>query len=227
MKTKSNNYYILVISIITVSIALIVSVFITGCQNGDSNSSALEKEMDSAFQESGSMLSDEQSFAEELEITSAVINISDLHIKEDLENDDVILEGPYNIEISNGIATFDQVDMFPGTYKKVDLTFQASDSTTLTGHSILITGNYITTENSVIPFTLKSNYIKQIQLPLANGGVTVYENSTLPISIIFDANAWLSDLGFANAQVTEGEITIDNNNNISLLNGFEANLSSH
>lgn len=89
MKSKSNNYFI-----ITVMIALLVSISITGCQNGDSNSSTLEKESDSTLQETGSRLSDDQSSGEALNITSAVINISDLHIKEDSGKDDVILQGP-------------------------------------------------------------------------------------------------------------------------------------
>ncbi len=222
MKTKSNNYFI-----ITMMIALLVSVSITGCQNSNSNSSTLEKKLDSALQESGSKLSDDQSFAEALNISSVVINISNLHIKEDSGNDDVILQGPYTKEISNGIVSFDQVDLFTGTYKKVDLTFQTSESTTFNGHSIIITGHYLTAGSSTIPFTLSSDFTKQIQLPLINNGVTVSENSMVSISIIFDTNVWLSVLDFADANITNGEIAIDNNNNTFLLNAFEANLSSH
>ena len=230
MKTKSNNYFILIITIITVAIALLVSVFFTGCQNDDPNSSTLEKELemlDSAFQESGSKFSDDLSISEVLNITSAFINISDLHIKEVSGNDDVILQGPYTIEIGNGIATFDQVDMFTGTYKKVDLTFKTGDSTTLNGHSVIIIGYYINIDGRSIPFTLSSDFTKQIQLPLLNDGVTVSENSTVSISIAFDAKAWLSVLDFANAEVTDGEITIDNSKNTFLLKAFEANLSPH
>ena len=222
MKTKSNIYYI-----ITVMIVLLVSVSIPGCQNSDSDSSILEKELDSNFQETESMFSDDHSFGEALNITSAFINISNLHLKEDSGNDDVILQGPYSIEISNGIATFERVDMFTGTYKKVDLTFQTGDNTTPNGHSIIITGYYITADGSIIPFTLRSDFAKQIQLPLANDGVTVYENSTVPVSIVFDTNVWLSDLNFAGAHIIDGEIVIDNNSNTSLLNAFEAGLASH
>ena len=205
-------------------IALFVFVSITGCQNSDSNSSLLENELDSGLQEPGS---DDQSITETLNITSVIINISDLHIKEDSGNDDVILQGPYTIEISNAIASLDKVDVFPGTYKKVDLTFQTSDSKTLNGHSIIITGYYINADGSTLPFTLSSDFTKQIQLSLVNDGVTVSENSTVSILIVFDANTWLSVLDFADAHITNGEITIDNNNNTSLLNAFEANLSSH
>ena len=205
-------------------IALLVSVSITGCQNSNSNSSTLEKEFDSASQESGSKLSDDQSF---LNITSAVINISNLHIKEDSGNDDVILQGPYTKEINNGIVSFDQVDLFPGTYKKVDLTFKTSESTIFNGHSIIINGYYLPAGGSTIPFTLISDFTKQIQLPLVNNGVTVSENNMVSISIIFDANVWLSVLDFADANIINEEIAIDNNNNTFLLNAFEANLSSH
>ena len=225
MKTKSSNY--LIVIIITLVIALLVPLFIIGCLNSGSNSPTSEKELDSAFQESGSLFSDEESFGEALNITSAFINISDLHIKENSGNDDVILQGPYTIEISNGIASLKQVDMFTGSYKKVDLTIQARDSTTLGGHSIIITGNYITAKDITIPFTLKSDFTKQIQLPLVNDGVTVSENSKVSISIVFDIKTWLSALDFANAHITNGEIVIDNNNNISLLNVFEADLASH
>ena len=225
MKTKRDNFYIiLILTIVTVMIALLVSVSIPGCQNSDSNSSLLEKELDFGLQEPGS---DEQPFAEALKITSAVINISDLHIKEDSGNDDVILEGPYTIELDKGIVTFDRVDMFTGTYKKVNLIFQTSDSTTLNGHSILITGYYLTADGKTIPFNFCSDFTKQIQLPLLNDGVTVNENSTVSISFVFDANAWLSVLDFADAQIANGEIAIDNDNNTSLLSLFEANLSPH
>ncbi|MCD4697408.1 MAG: hypothetical protein K8S16_14330, partial [Bacteroidales bacterium] len=64
MKTKSNIYYI-----ITVMIVLLVSVSIPGCQNSDSDSSILEKELDSNFQETESMFSDDHSFGEALNIT--------------------------------------------------------------------------------------------------------------------------------------------------------------
>lgn len=221
MKTKGNNYFS-----ITVMIVLLVFVSITGCQNSDSNSSTLEEKLDSVLHEPGSMLSDDQSFAKALNITSAIINISDLHIKEDSGNDDVILQDSYTIDVSNRIVSFDQVEMLPGTYKKVDITFRTGDSTTLNGHSILITGHYVTANGRAIPFTLKSDYTKQIQLPLENN-VTVNENSMVSISIVFDANEWLSVVDFADAHITNGEIVIDNKNNTSLLNVFEANLPSY
>jgi len=222
MKTKSNNNFI-----ITVMIVLLVFVSITGCQNSDSNSSTLEEKLDSVLHEPGSMLSDDQSFAKALDITSAIINISDLHIKEDSGNGDVILQDSYTIDVSNRIVSFDQVEMFPGTYKKVDLTFRTGDSPTLNGYSIIITGHYVTANGRAIPFTLKSDYTKQIQLPLENNGVTVNENSMVSISIVFDANEWLSVVDFADAHITNGKIVIDNKNNASLLNVFEANLPSY
>ena len=44
--------------------------------------------------------------------------------------------------------------------------------------------------------------------------------------ILFDLNAWLN-LDFAGAQVVNNQIVIDSNNNVALLNNFNANVAAN
>jgi hypothetical protein len=143
------------------------------------------------------------------------------------DNSDIYLAGPFGLDISSGQASIGQVSVYPGTFKKVNFSFQPSSTEGFNGQSIVVTGQYNITGGGSIPFTINSLYSLHIQSPLANNGVTVLNNSTVDISIVFDLTAWLSDLDFANAQVTNGNILIDANNNTNLLSAFEAYLSAN
>lgn len=143
------------------------------------------------------------------------------------DSEDILLAGPFSLDISNGDAIIDQIDVYPGTFKKVDFTFQLNSNTPFNGHSIAIAGNYVATDGSIIPFVLYSDFAKQIQLPLADGGITVQSNSKVSISIVFDLNNWLGSLDLQGATITDGKIVIDHMNNPSLLAEFEAKVAAN
>lgn len=134
---------------------------------------------------------------------------------------DLLLPGPYTLELSNNLALISNVNVFPGTYKKVNFKFVSGN-----GSAILIRGNFI---NGTVttPFTLTSTFNKTVQLPLSNGGVVVTANSTKDISIIFDINSWFASLDLSTATLTNGEILIDMNSNKAILSAFEDVLLQH
>ncbi len=140
---------------------------------------------------------------------------------------DVFLAGPYPLDISTGQATIDQVNVYPGTFKKVNLDFQTSTGTNFYGNSVVIKGQYTPTSGTPVPFTIESTFSKHVQLPLANGGVTVTANSQVSIAIVFDINTWIGNLDFSGAQVANGEILINSTNNTTQFTTFEANLSAN
>ncbi len=142
-------------------------------------------------------------------------------------SEDILLAGPFSLNISSGNAIIDQVNVYPGTFKKVDFTFQLNPNAPFNGHSIAIAGNYTASDGTIIPVVLSSDFAKQVQLPLANGGVTVPSNASVAITIVFDLNKWFGNLDLTGATVTDGKIVIDSQNNPSLLAAFEANVASN
>jgi len=191
--------------------------------------------------------------ATDFTLNSALINISDLVIEEnsgndveqdgnhndggnDSENDsgneaggeqdDIILPGPYTLDVLNGTVSIDQVAVYPGTFKKVDFTFVTSTEADFGGNSIVVTGSYQQPGGTVVPVVLRSAFSETIQLPLAGNGLTVADNSTVSITIVLDIPSWINNLDLSGAVLTNSEIIIDNTVNEDLLNLFEANLVS-
>ena len=143
------------------------------------------------------------------------------------DNDDILLAGPYSLDISSGTANIDQVSIYPGTFKKVDFNLQVNNDTVFNGNSIIISGNYTKTDGTVIPFTIKSGFSQMVQLPLANNGITVAANSSVNISIVFDIQSWLLNLNFSGAQLSGNEIIIDTSNNVTIFNDFNSRLMNY
>lgn len=142
------------------------------------------------------------------------------------ENADVSLPGPYILDVIDNIVIIDKVDVYPGTFKKVDFTFLANDEAGFEGNSIIVNGSYQKADGTVIPVILKSGFDKQVQLPLADGGIIVAANSTVTLSIVLDISAWINNLDLSSAVISNNEILIDKTNNQELLTLFEANLTS-
>lgn len=140
------------------------------------------------------------------------------------DSDGIALPGPFALEISAGTSSLGQINMYPGTFKKVNFHFQTSTNNPFNGNTIVISGDYKKTDGTTIPFMLQSNFSEEVQLLIANGGIVAVANSTQNILIQFDLNAWLN-LDFANAQVTNNQILIDANNNNGLLNAFNTNVA--
>jgi hypothetical protein len=145
---------------------------------------------------------------------------------EKTENDggDVVLPGPYVLDIVNGAATIDQVSVQPGTYKKVDFDFVAGPENN--GNSILITGEYTSSAGVTVPFELTSDLSATVQLPLTKN-ISVSSGSTVSVSIVFDIQSWLSGLDFENATVTGNKISINSQQNTGLYNSFVTAVNQH
>lgn len=185
----------------------------------------------------------------DIEISSAKVRIADIRIEENSGNDndqvgdnnnadnqadgneagsdtegiesDIILPGPYSIELTDNQAVISNVMVLPGTYKKVNFKFvnDAEDA-------IHINGNYIHS-GTTTPFNLSSSFNQPVQLLLANGGITVAANSSKDIAIVFDIKNWFATLDLSTANVTNGKIMINKTNNTSILAAFEAVLLQH
>lgn len=143
------------------------------------------------------------------------------------ENGDVLLPGPYVLDVIDGKLTIDQVDVYPGTFKKVDFTFLVNNEAGFGGNSIMVIGSYQKTDGTVLPVVLRSDFNQQVQLQLANGGVIVAANSTVALSIVLDIPTWLNSLDMSTAVLLNNEILIDKTNNPELLRLFESNLNSN
>lgn len=137
--------------------------------------------------------------------------------KEGTEGGDILLAGPYVLDVTGGNATIDQVDVVPGTYKKVDFDFVAGFQKS--GNSIVVTGKYTSNSGTLIPFSLESNFESTVQLPLSNP-LIVSSGSIVSLSIVFDVNSWLTGINFENATQINGKIIIDPQTNVSLYNAF-------
>lgn len=142
------------------------------------------------------------------------------------ENGDVTLPGPYMLDVVNGMLGIDQVAVYPGTFKKVDFKFNVSNETGFGGNSIVVTGSYQKNDGTTVPVTLRSDFSQQVQLPLANNGVTAAADSTITLTIVLDIPSWMNNLDLSGAIVTNNEIVIDKTVNSDLLKLFEANLAS-
>lgn len=184
-----------------------------------------------------------------LDVQSAMLNFKDLVIEEnsgfdgeqqgennsgeqndggsELETPDITSAGPFVIDLSNGNALIGSFDVYPGTFKKVNFSLSPNSAEPFLGQTIVISGTYTQDGGTIIPFTLKSDIIAQLQLPLANGGVVVSANSTVSISIIVDLPSLFNSVNFTSATSTNGEISIDSQNNSALLSRFETNLNTY
>ena len=142
------------------------------------------------------------------------------------DSGDIALPGPFALEISAGTSSLGQINMYPGTFRKVNFQFQTSTNNPFNGNTIVISGNYKKTDGTIIPFIMQSNFSEEVQLLIANGGIVAAANTSQNILIQFNLNEWLN-LDFAGAQVTNNQILINSANNISLLNAFNANVAKN
>ncbi len=147
--------------------------------------------------------------------------------EDSLDNADITAAGPFNLDISGGQVLIGSFDVYPGTFKKVDFTFTPNVNDPFYGKTMVFSGEFTSDAGTVTPFTLKSEFSKQIQTPIAGGGITVAANSTVEINVVFDLAGWFGNVDFSTAQISNGQILIDASNNAALLSAFEANLEQH
>ena len=176
-----------------------------------------------------------------LDLQSAVFSIDSVKIEEHTEGDDddehgehgtdnesgddgddeeIVMHGPFTVDIASGEVELGTVSVFPGTFTKVEVELRPNGQP----HSIVITGSYEATAGGSTPFTLHSAFSGDFEAPLAGGGLTISEKSVVPIIVSFDLAGMFDGLDFAGATVSGGEILIDDTNNPALLQAFEAQL---
>ncbi len=139
---------------------------------------------------------------------------------------DIKLSGPFVLDISDSTTSIKDIGIYPGTFKKVDFTFTPNHDGDFSGKSILLKGNYIDPSGNVIPVILKSAFNQQVQVPLANGGMTVTSKSNVNVSIILNVQNWMLNIDLASAKIINGVIQIDSSNNTDVLSQFNVFLSS-
>jgi hypothetical protein len=183
-----------------------------------------------------------------LNLSSALLNFGNVTIQENSGNDgqntggstadgkdnetskdksdsgDIVLAGPFTYNLSSDTVTLGQVQLYPGTFKKVDLSFILNNDTNFQGNSIVLKGTFTPGSGTAIPFILKSKFAGQIELNLTKA-ITVSANSKVSIAIVFDFSKWMTNLDFGTATQTAGTIIIDVNHNTVLSNSFESALS--
>ncbi|HEX5052450.1 MAG TPA: hypothetical protein VFZ65_11800 [Planctomycetota bacterium] len=140
------------------------------------------------------------------------------------EAEDLVFEGPFSIDIATGGAVLGSLPVYPGTFKKAEIALRLAGDAPL--HSIRVEGTYSSMEAGTIPFTLRSHFLQPIQVPIANGGITVDAGAVMPIALTFDLAALFGGLEFATADVEGGRIVIDAEHNVHLLLAFETNLTT-
>ncbi len=146
--------------------------------------------------------------------------------KEMSDSGDIVLPGPFAYNMSTDTAILGKVKLYPGTFKKVDLTFMPNSNTVFQGNSIVIKGTFTPVSGSSVPFVLQSKFAGQIELNLTKT-ITVSANSTVSVAIVFDFSKWMGNLDFGTASQTAGTILIDATHNPKLSGNFEAALSQH
>ena len=143
------------------------------------------------------------------------------------ENDeeDVVLEGPFAIDIASGGAVLQSAAVFPGTFRRAEIELHLEGGTPFDGDSIEIQGQFQPTGGGgAVPFTLRSHLVRELEVPIANGSVTVASNSTVSFTVTFDLAAMFAHLDLHSAVVEGGAIAIDDSHNTAMLAAFEHDL---
>ena len=142
------------------------------------------------------------------------------------ETPDLVLNGPFNFDIANGEVNIGTFDVYPGVFKQVDLFFLCSANQPFNGGSLIINGNYTNQNGTVTPVVLKSKFGQSFQTLLAGSGINVANNSKMPITIAFNFDKIFAQIDLSKALINNGTITIDEANNLTLLQLFEKNLNN-
>ncbi|TSA34989.1 MAG: hypothetical protein D4R64_10750 [Porphyromonadaceae bacterium] len=129
---------------------------------------------------------------------------------------DIVLAGPYLLNIADGSTPVDQMVAPAGTYKKINLDLLAGQD----GHTILLKG----TLNGNVPVEISSDLAGTFELLLPNGGVVVTASTTVSLTVVFDVQKWFDTVDLVTAQLTNGKILIDPNNNKALYDLFVKNV---
>jgi len=138
---------------------------------------------------------------------------------------DILVAGPFDLDIAGGAAFIDTVSVYPGVFRKTDVSFTLNDQSPFNGMSILIGGHYTPQGGTIVPFALRSGFTAETECGLVGDSIVVHNDTLVPVSVSFGVPGWLENLDFAHAQVTSDTIFIDSTHNTDLLAAFEAALS--
>jgi hypothetical protein len=139
---------------------------------------------------------------------------------------DILVAGPFDLDIAGGAAFIDTVSVYPGVFRKTDVAFTVNGQAPFNGMSILISGSYTPQGGSVVPFALRSGFTAETECGLVGDSIVVNNDTLVPVSVSFGVPGWLENLDFAHAQVTNDTIFIDSTHNTDLLAAFESGLSN-
>jgi len=142
------------------------------------------------------------------------------------ETDDIVLVGPFSLDIASGSAVLGSVMVFPGTFRQAELTLRVDPLPPMSDDSIQVTGLWHPSGGGAVPVSLHSELHTQIEVPIANGGIIVGANTVVSIELTFDLAAIFGNLDLSTAVVENGEILIDATHNVALLGQFEHNVAS-
>lgn len=251
MKTQNLVLRFLVTFTIGVAFILMVTMLFSSCKN-DASEAPGTLQLKAGSQNQGLKSASITSVNGSILLNAATVEIKNLRVEENSGNDiqngdqsadandnekekssksenneggDLMLSGPYLLDILNGSASIDQVTVQPGTYKKVDFDFFAGPENS--NHSIELSGIFTNAQGIAIPFTLTSEFAETVQLPLAGNGVQVSSGGLSTISILFDVNNWLGKLDLNTATPDNGHISITKDKNTGLYIAFLSELSKH
>lgn len=243
---KSKNFALLL------SAVFIIALLFSACNKSDPSSPlSLEKSSKVILKASGKTATNLNQIAVSngnVSLTTFDISLSKINIQEnsgfdgeqegenndgdsdnggtETEVPDIILNGPFNFNIASGSVEVGTFAVYPGTFKQVDLTFLPTSNQPFNGNSIVINGNFTSSNGSIIPIVIHSKFSNTFQTLISGNGITVTQNTTVPITVMFDFDKIFANMNFESAAITNGTILIDEANNSGLLQTFENNLNN-
>lgn len=232
------------------SASLVVALFFSACNKSDPNSpTSLDKSSTVILKANGKTATNINSIASangNLSLSTFNISLSKINIQEnsgfdgeqtgenndggsnngDTEAPDILLNGPFTFNIASGSVDVGTFAVYPGTFKQVDLNFFTDVNPPFNGNSLFVNGDFVKSNGNVIPFVLQSKFSNTFQTLISGTGITVTQNSTVPVTIMFDFDKMFANINFDSTTITNGTILIDETHNTGLLQSFENNLNN-
>lgn len=160
-------------------------------------------------------------------LKSAQIEIQNLKIENELssETNDVMLRGPYLLDLLSGTAPIDEVLIRQGKYRKVNFEFCPGPDNR--NHSIVLEGIFTNAKGVTMPFILFSETDQTIQSPIAEGSMKINSKNIWSMNILCDLYNCLNKLDFNSADQVNGGISITKDYNTGIYKKFLVLLSKH
>lgn len=141
------------------------------------------------------------------------------------EDDDVLITGPFPVDLSSGSVEITSTEVPAGSYTEVELILGATDQADFGGHTILISGSFTSPILGTLPLSIVSNLSGDLECGISGDVLIVEPDAVTQIRIIFDLVAALDAIDFSSASISDAGIVISSLANADLLEVFEAQLS--